>query len=664
MSFSTQSSTVGTLARWDPRTGQTSHPSSIDSNEEVYVGRDSKRCQYVIDDPFISNKHLRIYTILFDRENPSEVAPLVYAQDLSMNGTTWNNYRMGEGSGSFLLSHGDKLKLTPDIHLIFLSEEYKEDKGFDMLQKVEMKVFQDQYVITPRKLGSGAYGRVHMAYIKDNGQQLACKVVDLRAMRDRATKEIEEQKLKFFRNKWQASMVKSNNDERTDVIAVRGLENYLSKKVQEKLDIYHREAKVLENLSHPNIISVEKVIRSSNTIYLFQDLITAGDLFSFIQYKGGKLGDIESAVVVRQVLMALDYLHDRDIVHRDLKPDNILMTSLADGGRVVLTDFGCARLVKPMIERMSTMIGTFEYSAPEVLQSNQKGYTKAVDLWSLGCVTAILLTGDSPFRDPGNLDNPAQPPQDGDFERLEQDMEWHHVGTRARDFVRQLLVLDETKRMSVKHALRHSWFTNRAHKREFEALYRRSIRDWKPRAHQGPLMVDLCSLIEIRKTRELHHANAVDACVERRGQLSHRPPSFSENPSQDSLSTESATALERPLSPTLSDPDLPTHNRTRNESFELGDLSYYYQKQQPDMEFSAQSIIPNLPTVSTTGKNRRNVPLPFTGDTHTIPIKKRVQDPWEVPEDEVYEEVSNAMTGKRQQVAYGSTVVARAAQWT
>jgi len=47
---------------------------------------------------------------------------------------------MGEGSGSFLLSHGDKLKLTPDIHLIFLSEEYKEDKGFDMLQKVEMKV--------------------------------------------------------------------------------------------------------------------------------------------------------------------------------------------------------------------------------------------------------------------------------------------------------------------------------------------------------------------------------------------------------------------------------------------------------------------------------------------------------------------------------------------
>jgi len=92
-----------------------------------------------------------------------------------------------------------------------------------------------------------------MAYNKDNGQQLACKVVDLRAMRERATKEIGEQKSKLFRNKWQASMVKSNNDKRADVIAVRDLENYLSKKVQEKLDIYHREAKVLEKLSHVSV---------------------------------------------------------------------------------------------------------------------------------------------------------------------------------------------------------------------------------------------------------------------------------------------------------------------------------------------------------------------------------------------------------------------------
>lgn len=100
--------------------------------------------------------------------------------------------------------------------------------------------------------------------------------------------------------------------------------------------------------------------------YIIQDLLTGGDLFSYIQHKGGRLPDIEAAVIVRQIVIALDYLHDQNIVHRDLKPDNILMTSRADGCRVVLTDFGCATRVDRISNRMSTMIGTFEFSAPLV----------------------------------------------------------------------------------------------------------------------------------------------------------------------------------------------------------------------------------------------------------------------------------------------------------
>lgn len=114
----------------------------------------------------------------------------------------------------------------------------------------DVKVFQDQYTITLRKLGSGAYGQVHMAYNKESGQQLACKIVDLRAVRDRAAKEIEEQKSKFFRNKWHESMAMKGKNEGAELVAVREMEDCLSKRIQDKLDIYHREAKVLESLSH------------------------------------------------------------------------------------------------------------------------------------------------------------------------------------------------------------------------------------------------------------------------------------------------------------------------------------------------------------------------------------------------------------------------------
>jgi serine/threonine protein kinase len=95
-----------------------------------------------------------------------------------------------------------------------------------------------------------------------------------------------------------------------------------------------------------------------------QEIVTAGDLFSYIQSKNGKLLEVEAAVVVRQILIALTFLHSKNIVHRDIKPDNILMTSLAAGCRVVLTDFGAARRIKGKLYRMSSAVGTHEYAAP------------------------------------------------------------------------------------------------------------------------------------------------------------------------------------------------------------------------------------------------------------------------------------------------------------
>lgn len=94
------------------------------------------------------------------------------------------------------------------------------------------------------------------------------------------------------------------------------------------------------------------------------ELATGGDLYSFIKSKGGKVEPTTAAGITLQLLLAVQYIHARDIVHRDIKPDNILTTSQEDGGRVILTDFGCAKVVPKPSKRLSTLVGTKDYCAP------------------------------------------------------------------------------------------------------------------------------------------------------------------------------------------------------------------------------------------------------------------------------------------------------------
>ncbi|KAI9372537.1 kinase-like domain-containing protein [Aspergillus egyptiacus] len=598
---------VGTISLWDEKTGKTSQTKTVYSREEIYVGRDQRRCQYVVDDPFVSNKHLWIYTVIFDQDNPGEIAPLVYAQDISMNGTLWNGYRMGNGRSSFLLSDGDILQLAQGVHLKYNSEDHSQAKCFSVLQTLEMRAFANEYIVTRRKLGSGAYGQVHMAYKRSTGQQFACKIVDLRAARDRLAKEGEAQHEQTFKKAIDPKLKK----------------DFVELQLQGKLDQYHREAKILETLQHPNIIGLEKVIKSDNTIYMFQDLLTAGDLFSYIQYKGGRLPDIEAAVIVRQIVIALKYLHDRNIVHRDLKPDNILMTSRADGCRVVLTDFGCATLLDANSARMSSMVGTLEFSAPEVIKKTEKGYTKAADLWSLGVLTAILLTGEPPFdglpKGRSTIDQ-----RQAAMRKLMARMDRYRVGERAQNFVYCLLQYEVARRMDVNEALYHTWFTNPCHRADFEALYRRSIRDWRPRSTKKPQIVRL----------ELYFGNGPSGSTEHDTSVKSES-SAQETPSSTSLTDdtgdEESEGLPRTPSDTLSDPILPP----------LGNFDVNLER---------------TPQCTSSSKSNSLVDLSIMAEQPRTDLygNKRAYSGVHDEEGDVYEEVSNPVTGKRQQVIYGA----------
>jgi serine/threonine protein kinase len=133
---------------------------------------------------------------------------------------------------------------------------------------------------------------------------------------------------------------------------------------------------------------------------------------------------------------------------------------------------------------------------------NAKGYTKAVDMWALGCVTVVLLTGGSAFIDPKTGQYSEKLASECSLEQLNNDPDWKFVNKRSKNFVYRLIVLDEAERMTAKQALQHHWFTNEICKKSFEMNYESAIKDWKPTMTFGrPVVCDLDEDQERRKKR-------------------------------------------------------------------------------------------------------------------------------------------------------------------
>lgn len=457
-------------------------------------------------DPTISNKHLRIHCILYEKAGNGEVPPLVYATDVSSNGTflkksnaacasSQSDYGllMTRKHGAFLLDHQDQLRISDSVTLIYNDISEVTQSHLTSTQEEEAHQFISRYLITDRLLGRGGFGKVVVAIEQKSQRQLACKIVNLKG---------------FYSTYWNPSLRPP-----TEELTQSSVTDNPPKRWPNKALRCSREFQILKHLSHPNIISVEKVFCSSNTIYMFQELVTGGDLFSFMERKGDSLTHIDAAIIILQILKAVDYLHDRNIVHRDLKPDNILLTYPEDGARIVITDFGNARVLPKQQalssstsrRRMFSAAGTLEYVAPEIYGKNKTmpcdfGYTQAVDMWSVGVITANLLSREAMFsnqNDPRFEYDPRavilELSSKCDISVIDNPRHhaWKKVGKRPKDFIRRLLVLQESDRMTAKEALAHEWFANEYHAAEFENLYKRAVKDWQPRPKANKLVEPL-----------------------------------------------------------------------------------------------------------------------------------------------------------------------------
>uniref|UniRef100_A0A8C2JJ70 Protein kinase domain-containing protein n=1 Tax=Cyprinus carpio TaxID=7962 RepID=A0A8C2JJ70_CYPCA len=224
------------------------------------------------------------------------------------------------------------------------------------------------------------------------------------------------------------------------------------KALEGKENSIENEIAVLHRIKHENIVSLEDIFESQSHLYLVMQLVSGGELFDRIVEKGFYT-ERDASKLIRQILDAVKYLHDMGIVHRDLKPENLLYYSMEEDSNIMISDFGLSK-IEDSGSVMSTACGTPGYVAPEVLA--QKPYSKAVDCWSIGVISYILLCGYPPFYD----ENDAKL-----FEQIlkaEYEFDspyWDDISDSAKDFISHLMEKDPSLRYTCEQALQHPWIS-------------------------------------------------------------------------------------------------------------------------------------------------------------------------------------------------------------
>ncbi|KAL0128374.1 hypothetical protein PUN28_003576 [Cardiocondyla obscurior] len=207
-------------------------------------------------------------------------------------------------------------------------------------------------------------------------------------------------------------------------------------------------------LTHPNIVQLLETFEDKHKVYLVMELVTGGELFDRIVEKGSYT-EKDASGLIRQVLEAVDYMHEQGVVHRDLKPENLLYYSPDEDSKIMISDFGLSKMEDSGI--MATACGTPGYVAPEVLA--QKPYGKAVDVWSIGVISYILLCGYPPFYDENDANLFAQILR-GEFEF--DSPYWDDISASAKDFIGKLMCVNVEERYTCKQALAHPWISGNA----------------------------------------------------------------------------------------------------------------------------------------------------------------------------------------------------------
>ena len=208
------------------------------------------------------------------------------------------------------------------------------------------EVSPEKIYIKTKLLGSGAFGEVWLVHHKDLERDFAMKIIKKRKNKASDDKEIIN------------------------------------------------EISILKKLDHPKILKVIDFYSTLKKYYIITEYCPEGELFNEI-IKVGKFDEGQAAFIINQILKAVSYCHKMNIIHRDIKPENIMITNREKNGclQVKLIDFGTAKIFERG-QQENKYVGSSYYMAPEILK---RQYNEKCDLWSIGVILYILLTGRPPF---------------------------------------------------------------------------------------------------------------------------------------------------------------------------------------------------------------------------------------------------------------------------
>ena len=162
------------------------------------------------------------------------------------------------------------------------------------------------------------------------------------------------------------------------------------------IELVRTEIDIMKLCHHPNVVHLLDHFENADYIFIVMEYIRGGRLTDYMKEKKFHFSEKRAAEIIYEIALGVKYLHKYGIIHRDLKPDNIMLTESNDKGHIKIMDFGLSKILGKK-EKTSDGFGTLTFVSPEVLI--RKPYNKEIDIWSIGVILYLILSGDLPFDD-------------------------------------------------------------------------------------------------------------------------------------------------------------------------------------------------------------------------------------------------------------------------